>query len=109
MKSLLFASSVLFSITCLASDVEFSISSNDQSSVHLVTVYGSSQSGAELINTWNDKAKSLCPSGIKKIEPQGKPLVRDKTCSDAIEIINGKQTCEVVRANVFGKVICNAT
>ncbi|WP_240220748.1 hypothetical protein [Rheinheimera hassiensis] len=109
MKSLIFASSVLFSLICLASEVEFSISSNEQGSVHLVTVYGSSQSGAELLNTWHDKAESLCPGGISKIEPNSRPIVRDKACSDAIEVKDGKQQCEEIRANVFGKVICNAT
>lgn len=109
MKSALFLTSIFLSPVCVASDVEFMISSSKQRTVHLVTVLGSEQSEADLIKRWHEKVQSLCPAGVSKIEPNDKPLFRQKSCGDAVEVIDGKQKCEEIQAHVFGKVICNAT
>ena len=109
MKSALFLTSIFLSLVCVAGDVEFMVSSNEQGTVHLVTVFGSEQSEADLTKRWNEKVQSLCPAGLSKIEPSDKPLFRQKSCGDAVEVIGGKQKCEEIQAHVFGKVICNAT
>ena len=109
MKSALFLTSIFLSLICVAGDLEFMVSSNEQGTVHLVTVLGSEQSEAELTKRWYEKIQSLCPAGVSKIEPSDKPQFRQKSCGDAVEVINGKQKCEEIQAHIFGKVICNAT
>jgi len=109
MKSALFLTSIFLSLVCVAGDVEFMVSSNEQGTVHLVTVFGSELSEVDLTKRWNEKVQSLCPAGVIKIEPSDKPLVRTKSCGDALEDIVGKQNCEEMQAQGCGKVICNAT
>ncbi|GAA0552646.1 hypothetical protein GCM10009098_20440 [Rheinheimera aquimaris] len=108
MKLTLPAVFLLLSTTSIGSNLDFEVHSNKLGTVHLLTVSGSGTVGSDLVEPWYEKAHSLCPKGINRIEPQGQPLVRDKACGDAVEDIGGKQQCEVIRASVFGKIICNA-
>ncbi|WP_406664173.1 hypothetical protein [Gallaecimonas sp. GXIMD1310] len=108
MKLTLPAAFLLLYTTSIGSNLDFEVHSNKLATVHLLTVSGPGTEGADLVEPWYEKAQSLCPKGINRIEPQGQPLVRDKTCGDAIEHIDGKPQCEVIRASVFGKIICNA-
>jgi hypothetical protein len=87
---------------------EFKVHSNEANTIHIVTLLGNEESAQNLIEPWYEKANQLCRFGILKIEPS-EPIVRNRGCGDAIEMVNGHQQCEVIRANVFGKVVCNAT
>lgn len=96
----LFCSSVL-------GDVTYTVNSNESGNVHIITVSGDSGTAEGLDVLWIKKAESLCPNGIDRMEPEAKPISKNKVCSDAIEAINGIQRCEEMPASAFGKVRCN--
>ncbi|AZQ84399.1 hypothetical protein EKO29_10435 [Colwellia sp. Arc7-635] len=110
-SSFVFLIMYFFSLSCFSNeDVEFTISANKSGTVFLVTAKGQTDIGNELLDSWYKKANELC--GTKKliVEPNnGKPIVRNTSCGDAIKIENGIQKCDLIKATVFDKVTCVAT
>ena len=100
---LIFFSSFVFS------DVTYTVNSNEFGDTHIITVKRDSDTAEGLNVIWIKKAESLCPNGIARIEPESQPILKNKACSDAIEVINGIQRCEEMPASAFGKVVCKGT
>jgi len=98
----------LFSFGCFSKeDVKFTIYANDSANSFIVSATGQTDIGNELLGSWLKKAYELCGARKVTIEPNnGQPIVRDTSCSDAIKIKNGTQQCELTKASVFGKVLC---
>ena len=110
-SSFLFLIIYFFSLSCFSNeDIEFTISTNKSGNVFLVTAKSQTDIGNELLESWYKKAKELCGTKEVVVEPNnGKPIVRDTSCGDAIKIENGTQKCELIKATVFGKVSCVTT
>ena len=109
-SSFVFLIIYFFSLSCSSNeDVKFTINTSKSGNAFLVTAKSKTDIGNELLDSWYQKAKVLC--GTKKVivEPNGKPIVRNTSCGDAIKVENGIQKCEVIKASVFGKVSCVAT
>jgi hypothetical protein len=100
-----------FSLSCFSNeDVKFTINTSKNGNSFLVTAKGQTDIGNELVDSWYKKAKELCGTKRVIVEPNnGKPIVRNTSCGDAIKIENGIQKCELIKATVFGKVSCAAT
>lgn len=97
-----------FSLNCLSKeDVKFTIYANESANSFIVTAKGQTDIGNELLGSWLKKAYELCGARKVIIEPiNGQPVIRDTHCSDAIKVKNGTQQCELTKASVFGKVLC---
>jgi hypothetical protein len=107
---LIFASYLLVFFSGFAfSGVTYTVNSNESGDAHIITVIRDSDTAEGLDVIWIEKAESLCPNGIAKIEPESQPILKNKACSDAIEVINSIQWCEVMPASAFGKVVCKGT
>ncbi|KZN30451.1 hypothetical protein N480_05720 [Pseudoalteromonas luteoviolacea S2607] len=72
----------------------------------LISVTGETDTGEELLEKWYQKARELCSNKRFIIEPNGKPVVRNSGCGDAVTLAKGFQSCEVIKASVFGKITC---
>ncbi|TKB00685.1 hypothetical protein E5672_19565 [Alteromonas portus] len=91
------------------SDVTYTVNSNESGDAHIITVKRDSDTAEGLDVIWIKKAESICPNGIARVEPESQPILKNKACSDAIEVINGIQRCEDMPASAFGKVVCKRT
>ena len=96
------------SLSCFSQEhVKFTVYANDSRTEFIVMAKGQTDTGNELLGSWMEKAHALCGSKKAVIEPNnGKPVVRDASCGDAIKVENGIQKCELTKASVFGKVLC---
>ncbi|PCK31946.1 hypothetical protein [Pseudoalteromonas piscicida] len=109
-SSFVFLISCFISFNCFSNEsVEFTINANKSGNEFLITAKGKTDNASELLDSWLKKAKELCGAREVEVEPNdGKPIVSNTGCGDAIKIENGIQKCELIKAAVFGKVLCVA-
>lgn len=100
---LVFFSSFVFS------EVTYTVNSNESGDAYIITVKRDSDTAEGLDVIWIKKAESLCPNGIARVEPDSHPILKNKACSDAIEVIKGIQKCAEMPASAFGKVVCKGS